>query len=88
MIAKYISYMLVLTFAGALQIFVEPTLLAQLAQVGGETWSLNQLGLFFAFTNGDFASSAMLSLLLLIVSLVVAVVLIWRTDIFSTEVAE
>jgi multiple sugar transport system permease protein len=88
LIRKYIVYMLVLSFAGALQIFVEPLLLLQIAEVGGNTWSLNQLGLFFAFNNGDFASAAVVSLILLIVCLAGSVLIIWRGGLFQTEVDE
>lgn len=88
LISKYVVYMLVLSFAGALQIFAEPTILSSIAAVGSPTWSINQLGLFFATQNGDFPSSAVISLLLLAFSLLVAVVIITRGNLFQTDVAE
>ena len=88
LIAKYIGYMLVLSFAGALQIFAEPLILDTIANVGGATWSINQLGLYFAFNNGDFASAAALSLVLLVACLIVAVLTIRKGGLFNTEVTE
>jgi multiple sugar transport system permease protein len=88
LIGKYITYMLVLCFASALQIFVEPAILSGLASVGSTTWSLNQLSLFFAFNNGDFSTSAALSLALLVVCVGVAVLLVRKGNLFETEVIE
>lgn len=86
MIVKYILYMLILAFTAGLQIFVEPQLLFGLQSVGSQWWSLNQLGLYFAFDNGDFAAASALSLLLLAVCGAAAGLLIFKARFFDTEV--
>jgi multiple sugar transport system permease protein len=86
LISKYIAYMVILCFAGALQVFIEPTLIYTITKVGSTWWSLNQLGYQFAFQQGDFGMSAAVSVVLLIVSVVAAVILVFRTSFFQTEV--
>lgn len=85
-ISKYVLYMVIMTFTAGLQIFIEPQLLFGLENVGSQWWSLNQLGLYYAFNNGDFASASALSLLLLVVCAVAACFLIFKARFFDTEV--
>jgi multiple sugar transport system permease protein len=87
LIRKYVLYMMILSFAAATQIFVEPALIASIEpSAASPWWSLNQLASLYAFNEGDFGSAAVLSLLLLIISAVAAAVLIFGTDLFQTEV--
>jgi multiple sugar transport system permease protein len=86
MITKYIVYMTILSFAFALQIFVEPQLFYSITNAGSTSWSLNQLGYTYAFQQGDFGQAAVISVLLLVVSSVAAVWLVFRTNFFQTEV--
>ncbi len=86
-ISKYVLYMVIMTFTAGLQIFVEPQLLYGLENVGSQWWSLNQLGLYYAFNNGDFAAASALSLLLLVVCAAAAGLLIFKARFFDTEVA-
>lgn len=87
LVKKYVLYMLILAFAAGVQLFVEPQLLFAITKSAGSPWwSLNQLGLFYAFQNADFASAAAVSLLLLAVCTLGAVLLIRFTDFFQTEV--
>lgn len=84
LIKKYIVYMGVLIFAGGLQLFVEPQLLNGGVYTGiAEAWSLDQLAFELAFTTGDFGGAAALSLMLLIPSLIGALVVIFKTDMFD-----
>ncbi|WP_345763053.1 carbohydrate ABC transporter permease [Diaminobutyricibacter sp. McL0608] len=86
LIGKYVSYMVILSFAGALQVFVEPSLFYAITQAGSNWWSLNQLSYSFAFQQGDFGMSATVSVILLVLSAVAAAVLVFRTNFFQTEV--
>ena len=84
LIKKYIVYMGVLIFAGGLQIFVEPQLIDGGIYSGiAEAWSLDQLSFELAFTSGDFGGASALSLMLLIPSLLGALVVIFKTDMFD-----
>jgi multiple sugar transport system permease protein len=84
LIKKYIIYMGVLIFAGGLQLFVEPQLLNTGVYQGiAEAWSLDQLSFELAFTSGDFGGASALSLMLLIPSLLGALVVIFKTDMFE-----
>jgi multiple sugar transport system permease protein len=84
MIKKYIIYMCILIFAGGLQIFVEPQLLNEGIQRGmAEDWSLDQLAYTLAFMDGDFGGAASLAILLLIPTLILALIVIYKTDMFE-----
>ena len=84
LIKKYIVYMGVLIFAGGLQIFVEPQLIDGGIYSGiAEAWSLDQLSFELAFTSGDFGGASALSLMLLVPSLLGALVVIFKTDMFD-----
>jgi multiple sugar transport system permease protein len=84
LIKKYIVYMGVLIFAGGLQIFVEPQLIDTGIYSGiAEAWSLDQLAFELAFTTGDFGGASALSLMLLVPSLLGALVVIFKTDMFE-----
>lgn len=84
LIKKYIVYMGVLIFAGGLQIFVEPQLIDAGIYSGiAEAWSLDQLSFELAFTSGDFGGASALSLMLLVPSLLGALVVIFKTDMFD-----
>jgi multiple sugar transport system permease protein len=89
LIKKYIVYMGVLIFAGGLQIFVEPQLIDSGIYSGiAESWSLDQLAFELAFTTGDFGGASALSLMLLIPSLLGALVVIFKTDMFEEAVID
>ena len=86
MIWRSLVLMAVLTFAGGLQMFVEP----QLMGMGGATfsltdWSLNQLAFEYAFRMGDFGASAALSTLLVGTSIIVALVMIFGTRFYKID---
>lgn len=84
LISKYIIYMSVLVFAGGLQIFVEPQLLNGGIYTGiADSWSFDQLSYNLAFLQGDFGGASALSILLLIPSLLGALLVIFKTDMFE-----
>jgi multiple sugar transport system permease protein len=84
LIRKYVIYMGVLVFAGGLQIFVEPQLLNSSVYHGiANQWSFDQLSYSLAFDNGNFGEASALSLMLLIPSLIGALLVIFKTDMFE-----
>lgn len=84
LIKKYLVYMGILVFAAGLQVFVEPQLISASVYPGlASNWSLNQLSYSFAFQGNNLGAAAALSLILLLVCMVSAVVLIFRTDFFE-----
>lgn len=82
---RTLLFMLILAFASGIQIFVEPQILSSVAGVGSNSWSLNQLGMTYAFLNGDFASAAALSMLLFAVCLIVAIFVLVRGRFLDSE---
>ena len=84
LIRKYVIYMGVLVFAGGLQIFVEPQLLNSSIYHGiANAWSFDQLSYSLAFDNGNFGEASALSLMLLVPSLIGALLVIYKTDMFE-----
>ena len=84
LIQKYLVYMGILVFAAGLQVFVEPQLISSSVYPGlAANWSLNQLSYSFAFQSNNLAGAAALSLMLLLVCMIGAIVVIFRTDFFS-----
>ncbi len=84
LIRKYLIYMGILVFAAGVQVFVEPQLISASVYPGlGSNWSLNQLSYSFAFQSNNLAEAGALSLLLLLVCIIGAIVVIFRTDFFE-----
>ncbi|TDC46527.1 sugar ABC transporter permease [Jiangella ureilytica] len=86
MVSRYAALILIATFAAGTQVFVEPTVLA--TGVPGQissTWSINQLAYYYATQQGDFGKAAALSLALLLVGLVVALFVIYRTKFYRID---
>ena len=77
--------MLILAFAAAIQIFVEPYLMSSVPSALGlaNDWSLNQLAYNLAFRGTNLAAASALSFMLLIVCLILALFIIYRTDFFD-----
>lgn len=87
LVSKYVLYMVILSLAAGLQLFVEPQLIYGITKTAGSPWwSLNQFGYALAFQTGNFGGAATISLILLVLSCVAAMLFITRTDFFSTEV--
>lgn len=86
MLKRWIAYMLILGFAGGLQVFVEPQLLSTVSfgRVS-RTWSPNQLGYQLAFGSGDLNGASALAVLLLLVSLVCAALVVFKARLFDKD---
>ena len=83
---KWIAYMSVLSLAAGTQLFVEPTLLSQASNaVVPNDYSLNQLAYQYAFAQNDFNGASAIAVLLLIVSIALSALFVWRGGLFSTE---
>lgn len=88
LLRPYIAYMLILTFAGNVQLFAEPQLIgAAGAAPIPSPWSPNQLGYEFAFGLGNFGASAAISLLMLLIGLLGALLILKGTAIFRVDSA-
>jgi multiple sugar transport system permease protein len=87
LIRKWIVYMLVLSFAGGTQLFVEPAVLgtASLGVGISKFWSPNQLAWFVASQYSYYNQAAAISVDLLVFGLFVATVLVWRGRLFEVE---
>lgn len=84
LLRKWIVYMVMLAFAVGAQLFVEPQLLSQASNgVAGRDYSLNQLSYEFAFQNNDLGAAAAISVVLLLVSLLVAVLFVVKSGFFD-----
>jgi multiple sugar transport system permease protein len=86
LIKKWITFMLILAFAAGTQLFVEPQLVGE-ASLGliSPTWSPNELAYYFAFQNNNFNYAAAISVDLLVIGLLCAAVLVFRTKLFEVE---
>ncbi len=86
MIWRSVALMAILCFAGGLQIFVEPQLM-ELAgqQYSRSDWSVNQLAFQYAFSMGDFGTSAALSTMLLTASIAIALIIIFATKFYKID---
>ena len=78
--------MAVISLAAGTQLFVEPRVLGQASNgVVPPDYSLNQLAYLFAFRQGDFNGSAAISLLLLLVSVGLSAVFVFRGGLFERD---
>lgn len=81
---KWIAYMVILSFAGGTQLFVEPRVLSQASRgVVSQDYSLNQLAFLYAFKQSDFNGSAAISLVLLAVALALSIYFVFRGGLFE-----
>jgi multiple sugar transport system permease protein len=87
LIRKWVVYMLVLSFAGGTQLFVEPTVLGSAALGVGVSkyWSPNQLAWFVASQYDNVDEAAAIAVVLLVFGLAVAAILVWRGRLFEVE---
>ncbi len=86
LIKKWVVYMCILAFAGGTQLFVEPQLVGE-ASLGAvsTTWSPNQLAYYMAFQNDNFSYAAAISVDLLVIGLICAALLVFRSKLFEIE---
>jgi multiple sugar transport system permease protein len=86
LIKRWVVYMCILAFAAGTQIFVEPLLVGE-ASLGmvPPVWSPNQLAYYVATQNGDFNEAAAISVDLLVLGLMFAALLVFRSKLFEIE---
>jgi multiple sugar transport system permease protein len=89
LIVPYVVYMLILSFAGGVQLFVEPQLIGA-ASHGAitPTWSPNELSYDYAFNVGNLGASAAISMVLLVISLIGALLIIFKSGFFRSEISK
>lgn len=88
LIQPYIIYQFILIFAGNVQLFVEPQLLANQTYIHANVplvWSPNQLAYSFAFDLGNFGASAALALMMLLIGLGASYLMVRWTGFFKIE---
>lgn len=86
MIWRSIALMAVLSIANGLQLFVEPQLLGLAGpQLARNDWSLNQLAYQYAFSLGDFGVSAALSTMILVMSVSIALWIVFATKFYRID---
>ena len=86
LIKRWVAYMAILAFAAGTQLFVEPQLVGA-ASLGlvSNTWSPNQLAYYLATQNANFNYAAAISVDLLIVGLMAAMLLVFRSKLFELD---
>lgn len=86
MIWRSLVLMGILSFAGGLQLFVEPQLMGLAGpQFAQNDWSMNQLAFQYAFRMGDFGASAALSTMLVGSAIVIALVIVFATKFYKLD---
>ena len=86
MMWRSVTLMAILSFAAGIQIFVEPQLMSLAGlQYSRTDWSVNQLAFQYAFSMGDFGTSAALSTMLLTTSIAIALVIIFATKFYKLD---
>jgi multiple sugar transport system permease protein len=86
MIWRSVVLMAILCFAAGIQIFVEPQLMSLAGlQYSRTDWSVNQLAFQYAFSMGDFGTSAALSTMMLTASIAIALVIIFATKFYKLD---
>ncbi|SRR6266404_625888 len=86
LIKKWIAYMVILAFAAGTQLFVEPQLVGQ-ASLGlvSQYWSPNELAYVMAFQNNNFNEAAAVSIDLLVLGLMCAGAVVFRSELFEVD---
>ncbi len=89
LISKYVAYMIILSFAAGTQLFVEPQMIGQAVGTStglvSPTWSPNLLAYDFGFNIGNLSAASAISVILLILGLIVAFILIYKTHFFEIK---
>lgn len=87
LIKKWVVYMLIVSFAGGIQLFAEPELFSQATHgiLVGNAWSPNELATSLAFLSGNFNYAAAISIDLLAIALICAGLLVFRTNLLRAD---
>lgn len=89
LIMGYVFFMLITLSISSIQIFAEPYIMQ--TSLGTTSpidpyWAPNMWSAFITVRTGDFGKSAVISLIMLLISLVAAIVIVTRTGQFKTDV--
>ncbi|MEY9841140.1 carbohydrate ABC transporter permease [Streptacidiphilus sp. EB103A] len=86
MVRKYLAFIVITSFAGGSQLFVEPQLLYTVSNAAmPKTWSPNQLSYAYATDELSFGRASVLSLLLMAMGLAAALYVIYRTKFYQAD---
>ncbi len=86
MIRQWIGYTALLNLAYGFQLFLEPYLLNQVASGAlPSEYTPTQLGYWFAFVGNDFPTAAAMSVVIVIITLAIGLVVVFRSGLFSVE---
>jgi multiple sugar transport system permease protein len=86
MIRQWIGYAALLNLAYGFQLFLEPYLLNQVAAGAlPSEYAPTQLGYWFAFVGSDFPAAAAMSIIIVIITLAIGLVVVFRSGLFSVE---
>jgi len=86
MIKQWIGYAALLNLAYGFQLFLEPYLLNQVASGALRSeFAPTQLGYWFAFVGNNFPAAAAMSIIIVIITLGIGLVVVFRSGLFSTE---
>ncbi len=85
-IRPWLGYAALMNLAYGFQLFLEPQLLDQVASNAlPDQWTPTQLGYAFAFSNYDFPAAAAMSLILLVITLAIGLLIVFRSGLFGKE---
>jgi len=90
LVMGYVLFMVITLTIASLQLFTEPYIMQTALLTSSPIdpyWSPNMWSAFITVRTGDFGKSAVISLIMLVISLVAAIFIITRTGFFKTEVA-
>ncbi len=86
MIRQWIGYAALLNLAYGFQLFLEPYLLNQVASGAlPSEYSPTQLGYWFAFVGNDFPAAAAMSVIIVIITLAIGLIVVFRSGLFNVE---
>jgi multiple sugar transport system permease protein len=86
MIRQWIGYAALLNLAYGFQLFLEPYLLNQVASGAlPSEYTPTQLGYWFAFVGNDFPAAAAMSVIIVIITLAIGLIVVFRSGLFSVE---
>ncbi|WP_353827748.1 carbohydrate ABC transporter permease [Agromyces sp. SYSU T0242] len=86
LIRPWIGYAALMNLAYGFQLFLEPYLMRQISSGSIDSeWAPTQLGYAFAFTNRNFPAAAAMSIILLVITLAIGMIIVFRSGLFGDE---
>ncbi len=86
LIRPWIGYAALMNLAYGFQLFLEPYLLRQVSSGSiNAQWTPTQLGYAFAFDNRNFPAAAAMSIILLVITLAIGIIIVFRSGLFGEE---